>query len=87
MNTLDVDAIRERIRPVVAEVAELEPEEIRPDDDFLQTLGINSMSLLEVIVEMEKSFGVVIKPERLPELTTLQRTAEVIHELLDRRDG
>jgi len=80
---MEITEILEKIIPVVAELAEMELEEIQPDAHFIKTLQINSMALLELVAELEKGFDIIIKPDVIPTLTSSQKTAEHVKKLLD----
>jgi|TARA_B100000315_G_scaffold162395_2_gene150838 acyl carrier protein len=70
------------IRDIIAEIVELDSEEIQPDSNLVQDLGADSMSALELMASLENKYDLVIKPEFLPELNTLENTTKLIQELL-----
>ncbi|MEO0324943.1 MAG: acyl carrier protein [Myxococcota bacterium] len=59
---------REKLRAIIAEVAEL--DEV-PDGTSFQDLGIDSMMAIEIVADVEKEFGLEIPEDELQELTDL----------------
>jgi acyl carrier protein len=47
-----------RLREIVAAVAELDPAEVTDDASFYDDLGVDSLQKLEILVRIERGFGV-----------------------------
>jgi acyl carrier protein len=75
--------IKSEIREIIAELIEEEPEVVLDQAHLVKDLGVDSMSVLEFMAKLEKKFGVVIKPEFLPELVTLDQAAALMQTLLN----
>lgn len=60
-----------RLREIVARAALVTPDSIGPDDD-LSRAGVDSLSLLRAIAEVEAAFGVEIPDERFVCIRTLR---------------
>jgi acyl carrier protein len=73
------------IRELIADIVEVEPEEVLPDSRMVQDLGADSMSALELMASLENKYNLIIDPEFLPEMDTLTKTAELIQKLLDKK--
>ncbi len=82
---MELAEVEAKIIPVIAKIAEMEVEEIKPEDDFAETLNIDSMSLLELVVEMEKEFNIKVYPDQMLKLISPRKTAEYIKNILDRK--
>ena len=54
----------EKIKEIICNCVPVEPEEITEDSKFLSDLGMSSLDLVMVSVEIEKEFGVSI-PDKL----------------------
>jgi acyl carrier protein len=76
-------AIEEKIRGIVAEIAELVPENVTAQADFVKELGVDSMAALELMAALEDEFGIVIDPDSMPELSSLQSCTNLVKGLLD----
>ena len=80
MSTPDVE---KDVRSLVAEILEEdEPEKIDGNARFVQDLGMDSMMALELLAGIEKKYRIVISEDTLPKFTSLNRTAEIVTDLL-----
>lgn len=52
------EEIRQRITEVIAEEFELEPSQLGPEATLYDDLGLDSLDAVDMVVAMEKSFGV-----------------------------
>lgn len=81
-----MEEIKDRIRSLVVEKLKLEtvkPEEIKDDTQFFGAgLGLDSIDALELVVALEKEFGVTIADEEVGQkaFQNLQSLAAFIHE-------
>ena len=72
------DQIMENVRIIVSEVAGVPLDEITPGKRFVEDLGVDSLSMIEVLVQAQRDFGVVIPDERLRELATVADVVQYI---------
>lgn len=56
---------------IVHEVAGVEPAEITLDKSFVDDLDIDSLSMVEIAVQVEDRFGVKVPDEELANLKTV----------------
>ncbi len=56
---------------IVNEVAGVETGEITPDKSFVDDLDIDSLSMVEIAVQVEDRFGVKVPDDELANLTTV----------------
>lgn len=61
---IDDAVLLQEITGFVAEAADRSPEEIEPDADLFTTLGIDSLGIVMVYVEMSMAYGI---PEPAPD--------------------
>ena len=71
---LDLD----ELRVFVAEVLDVEEEEVTDEADFVKDLGVDSLMALEVMVELEKKYAVKLEEREMKSITTLRK----VHDLL-----
>jgi acyl carrier protein len=76
------DSIHDEIRELMAEIIEVKPEQINPDDHLVKNLGADSMMALELLAKLEKKYDITIEPENLPKLVTLRSTVELVEQLM-----
>lgn len=78
----DVDRILTTVRDSVTRITGIPAAEIQPASSFRDDLGLDSLSALEVTVDIEYAFKVKIPEERLQGIKTVQDTMTVVQELL-----
>lgn len=67
--------LREKIRSIVAEVAEI--EEV-PDGTPFKDLGIDSMMAIEIVAEVERTYGLKIPESELEQITDLDSVVALV---------
>ncbi|HEX2678783.1 MAG TPA: acyl carrier protein [Polyangiales bacterium] len=67
--------LREKLRAVVAEIAEI--DEV-PDDVAFKELGIDSMMAIEIIAEVERSYGIKVPEDELQKVRDLNSVVELV---------
>ncbi len=69
--------IDQDVRKLIADIIEMEPDQILPDAHLVEDLGMDSMMALEILASIEKKFRIKIPEEDLPKITTLQNAIEL----------
>ena len=65
----------EKIREILEEELNIDPEDVNEDSDFRDDLGIDSLDLFELVMNLENEYGVEFPAE---ELETLRTVGDVI---------
>ena len=73
------DKIFQRIKSIFIEEFELEPELLLPEATLFDDLGLDSLDAVDMVVALEKEFGVKVKDE---ESIRSVRTLDDLHRLL-----
>ena len=73
------DEIFQRIKSIFIEEFELEPELLLPEATLFDDLGLDSLDAVDMVVALEKEFGVKMKDE---ESIRSVRTLDDLHRLL-----
>jgi acyl carrier protein len=76
------DEIKNEIRQLVSEIADIPLAELRDEAKFAEDLGLDSMIALEIIASIEKKYKVSIPEEEIPNIRSLQETYTLIEKLL-----
>jgi acyl carrier protein len=81
--TLTADEIRAKIKEVIANVADLDAAEIGDHADLRQDLNLDSLSLLEIGVDVDYAFqlGIEDLEDRLANLRTLDEVVALVEKL------
>ena len=61
----------EKLQEIIAEVLNVDPEEITMDTTFVDDLGADSLDLFEMVMAFEEAFEVEIPSEDLEQITTV----------------
>lgn len=80
-NTRQIDLAE--LRHVISDVLDLDEEGVTDDAHFVEDLGVSSLMALEVMVVLEKKYGVKIAEEELKEMTSVRK----VHDLLTAKRG
>ncbi len=82
---MSVENLEKDITAIVAEVTELEENEIweKRDADFFKDSEIDSLLALEILALIEKKYKVQIPEEKLVDITSLNATIEMTRSTLE----
>lgn len=53
----------EKVNDILAEEFEVDPKEMLPDAPLMETLDLDSLDIVDIVVLVEKNFGYVMKKE------------------------
>ncbi|GAA2801222.1 hypothetical protein GCM10010505_29900 [Kitasatospora aburaviensis] len=73
---------KEDLRATIAQVLDVDVAELADDTGFIADLGVDSLLALEVVVVLEKKYGVRLEESQFPRITSLAGTYEVLGEKL-----
>ena len=65
------DDVLNEVRTVFASVAKISPDEITPDKSLVEDLGVDSLTVIEVVVAIEDRFGVLIPDDEWQRFNTV----------------
>ncbi len=72
--------LRERLREIVAEVAEIDDV---PDDTPFKDLGVDSMMAIEIIAEIERIYSLKVPEEEIEQVVDLNSMVALIEQKLE----
>lgn len=67
-----------KVKAIIANVANLDPAEIADDASFVDDLGLDSLSLLEIGVDVDYEFRLGVPEEELQKLRTVADTVDLV---------
>ncbi len=82
---MDIVEIKRRIKELIANVTNIDPAEIGDTASFVEDLQLDSLSLLEIGVDVDYEFKLGVPEERLQELRTVQDSVDLVVECLNAR--
>ena len=82
MGPVSQDNLEKEMRSLVAEILEIEEDEITPEAKFVEDLGMDSMMALEILASAEKMYKIKIPEENLTKVTSLKSLVEVASKII-----
>lgn len=76
------EEIRSAIRKSVNRITGIAPEEIKDVSHFRDDLGLDSLSMLELTVDLEYAFKIKVPEERLQSIRTVSDSISLVQEFL-----
>jgi acyl carrier protein len=80
---MGVDEIRVRIKQAIGKVSKIDPETIGDQAAFREDLGLDSLSILEALVEVQCRFKIPDIPDAdFARIRTVQQAVEFVQQTL-----
>lgn len=79
---MDAGTIRDKVKQIIANVTNIDPGEIDDNASFVEDLDLDSLSLLEIGVDVDFEFKLGLPEERMRELATVADTVRLVAERL-----
>ncbi len=68
----------EKLKKVIAEVLNVDPDEITMETTFMDDLGADSLDVFQIIMGIEEEFDIEIPAEKAERITTVEEAVELI---------
>ncbi len=82
---MDVSDVRDRVRRVITNITNLPAEKIGENASFRKELAIDSLSLLEIGVDVDYEFRLGLPEQRFQGIDTLAETVQLVEQELASR--
>ena len=73
----------EKLKKVIAEILNLDPEEITMESTFVDDLGADSLDVFQIIMGIEEEYDIEIPAEKAEKITTVEEAVELIKSVLN----
>ena len=73
----------EKLQKIIAEVLNVDTEEITPDTTFVDDLGADSLDIFQIIMGIEEEFDIEIANEEAENIITVADAVEQIKNALN----
>jgi len=70
--------IKQRIKEIIFETTNIKPETINDGDAFVADLGLDSLTLMEIGVDIDQEYGLDMSDDDMKGLTSVQASAELV---------
>jgi acyl carrier protein len=71
-------SVEQGVREIIIEILSVQPEEIKMDEKLSDSLGVDSTEMVNVILSLEKKFGVHINDKQITKFSSLRDIIAVI---------
>ena len=68
----------EKMKEIISNVLNVDPDEITPDTTFTEDLGADSLDLFQIIMGLEDEYDVQIDPDKTDNITTVGEAVELL---------
>ncbi len=68
----------ENLKKDIAEVLNVDPEEITMESTFMDDLGADSLDVFQIIMGIEEEFDIEIPAEKAEKISTVEEAVEMI---------
>jgi len=77
---VDIQEIRTSIKASISNVTGIDVNEIRDDSSYVDDLGLDSLSILEIVVDVEAKFDIDAPEEELRAIRTIEDTVRLVQQ-------
>ena len=68
----------EKLKEIIADVLNMDPDDIREDMTFVDDLGADSLDIFQIIMGIEEEFGIEISSADAERISTVGEAVELI---------
>ena len=68
----------EKVRDMLVEKLGLSVDSIKPESEIIKDLGADSLDLVEMLLELEETFGIEVSDEQTESIVTVQDIVNLI---------
>jgi len=72
------EEVEKKIKEVIARIYGVDPEKITPETRFVDDLGADSMTTIELVAEIEDLFGIEVPDEDVEKNQTVGQAIEYV---------
>ena len=79
---MSADEIRDKIKGSIANITYIDPERIDDSTSYEDDLALDSLSILEIVVDVEYQFQIKVPEEELSAIRTIRDTVNTVQKYL-----
>ena len=77
---MSVENVQERVKNIIVEQLGVEADQVKPEAQFVNDLGADSLDTVELIMALEEEFDVEIPDEKAEKIKTVGEAIEYIQQ-------
>ncbi|MCS7104315.1 MAG: acyl carrier protein [Thermofilaceae archaeon] len=74
--------VERKVKEIIARVYRVKPEELKPETRFIDDLGADSITTIELVAEIEDVFGIEVPDEDVEKNQTVGQAVDYVVEKL-----
>ncbi|MDR0645568.1 MAG: acyl carrier protein [Elusimicrobiota bacterium] len=78
---MDAKTVEEKVKNIIVEQLGVEPEQVKPEAQFVNDLGADSLDTVELIMALEEEFDIEIPDEQAEKIKTV---GEALQHIIDK---
>ena len=82
---MNKESIIERIKDFLVEDFEVDADRIQPEANLRETLGLDSLDYIDLVVVIESNFGFKVKPEDFISIVTFQNFYDYVEKRMSEK--
>ena len=75
---MSVENVQERVKNIIVEQLGVEADQVKPESQFVNDLGADSLDTVELIMALEEEFDVEIPDEKAEKIKTVGEAIDYI---------
>jgi len=76
------DNLEEQIKQLIAQTIQRPLDDLKPETNFYNDLGVDSIKGIEITVNIERKFKVKVRDEQIPQITTVGEAVQIVRDAL-----
>ncbi|WP_428075596.1 acyl carrier protein [Candidatus Avelusimicrobium luingense] len=77
---MSVENVQERVKNIIVEQLGVEADQVKPEAQFVNDLGADSLDTVELIMALEEEFDIEIPDEKAEKIKTVGEAIEYIEQ-------
>lgn len=73
----------DKLKKIIADVLNVDPEEITSETTFMEDLGADSLDVFQIVMGLEDEFDIEIPAEKVEKITTVGEAVNLIKDSKD----
>ncbi len=73
----------DKLKEIIADVLNVDPEEITPESTFMDDLGADSLDVYQIIMALEEEYDIEIPAEDAEQIATVGEAVDLINSVLN----
>ncbi len=82
---MEIEAIKTRIKEIIYETTGIDPEDYGDATHFIEELELDSLTMLEIGVDIDQEYQLDLPDEEMKQFSNLQVTAEIVLKYMEKK--